>query len=193
MSKRIRTFIAIDVSPAVRKQLVALQDELRAVSEDVKWVEPENLHLTLKFLGDVDETDLYAVCKMVARAVADLSAFAMDMCGVGAFPSAGRPRVIWAGVGQGAQELTHIHGSLDKVFGAEGYPREDRLFTPHLTLGRVRQQQRTPRLAGALHDLSKWEGGITPVHEILVLSSQLSPNGPTHTIMGRGRLEGSGD
>src|SRR5262245_41208000 len=188
MPKRIRTFIAIDVSPAVHRQLVSLQDEFRAVDDDVKWVEPENLHLTLKFLGDVDETDLYAVCKTTAQAVADVPGFSMELSGVGAFPNAGRPRVIWAGVTQGAREVTHIHDMLDRRFVADGYPREDRHFTPHLTLGRVRHQKRTPNLASALNRLSSWEGGVTSVYEILIMASQLSPNGPTHTIMGRGPL-----
>src|SRR5262245_44462626 len=188
MPKRIRTFVAVDVGSAIRDQLVTLQDELRALDEDVKWVEPENLHLTVKFLGDVDETDLYAVCKMAARAVEDVPVFSMDLHGVGAFPSVGRPRVIWAGVTQGAEEVTLIHDRLDELFGAEGYPREDRHFTPHLTLGRVRHQKRTPTLGNALNELARWEGGVTTVEEILVMSSQLSSDGPTHAIMGRGRL-----
>lgn len=188
MPKRFRTFIAVAIAKSVRERLVALQNQLRAAAQQVKWVEPENLHLTLKFLGEVGEQDLYAVCKAAEQAVTDRAPFQMNMAGVGAFPNPNRPRVIWAGVWQGAPEITSIHESLEQVFRVQGYPREDRPFTPHLTLGRMRQPKPTPQLAAALHKLAGWEGGPTFVREILILSSQLSPQGSTYTVMGRGRL-----
>jgi 2'-5' RNA ligase len=188
MSKRIRTFIAVEIDASIRKQLVALQGELRGVAEGVKWVEAENLHVTLKFLGDVDETQLYAVCKLAQQSVAGHFAFPMHVCGVGAFPNAGRPRIIWAGIQQGADELRRIYQSLDDAFGHEGYPREDRAFTPHLTLGRARQGTSPQQLAGALAKLKEWEAGKTLVREILVMSSQLSSSGPSYSVMGRARL-----
>jgi 2'-5' RNA ligase len=188
MPKQVRTFIAFDVAEPVRERLVALQDELRATGQDIKWVEPENLHLTLKFLGGVDETDLYTVCKTAEQAVAGLGPFDMELAQIGAFPNAQRPRVIWTGVGQGNRELTAIHQSLEKLYRAQGYPREDRSFTPHLTLGRARQPKPTPQLAAAIDRLADWQGGITLVREILVMSSQLSPDGPTYAVMGRARL-----
>ena len=188
MPKRIRTFIAVEIAESVRERLVALQNELRRSAQEVKWVEPENLHPTLKFLGDVDEQDLYTVCKTAEQAVADCSPFEMNVAGVGAFPHTRRPRVIWAGVGQGASELTKIHESLERLFREQGYPREDRPFTPHLTLGRMRQPKPTLQLAAALDKLVNWEGGSTHVREILIMSSQLSPKGPTYTVMGRGKF-----
>jgi 2'-5' RNA ligase len=193
MAKRIRTFIAVDPSAAVQQQLVALQDELRELEEEVKWVEPENLHITIKFLGDVDETDLYAICKMAERAVQEIPPFSMEMGTVGAFPSVGRPRVLWVGVRQGAGELIKIHDKVEELFGEQGYRSEDRAFTPHLTLGRVRHSGPAPRLSTTLRGLAQWQGGITPVHENLVMASQLSANGPTHTVMGRGRLAGKAE
>ncbi len=192
MSKRIRTFIAVAVADSVRKQLVALQDELRDAAA-VKWVEPENLHLTLNFLGEVADTDLYAVCKTVQHAVTDVSAFTMHVSGVGAFPNARRPRVIWAGVRGGADELTFIHDTLGELFRDQGYPGEDRAYTPHLTIGRARQPKPTPELAATLEECATWEAGPTFVREVLVMSSQLSPAGPTYAVMGRASLAESSD
>jgi 2'-5' RNA ligase len=188
MPKRIRTFIAVAVADPVLRQLVALQHELRLAAPDVKWVDRENLHLTLKFLGEVNETDLYKVCKTAEQAVAEQAVFEMNLVGVGAFPTAHRPRIIWAGVGSGADELSQMHHKIETAFRAQGYPREDRPFTPHLTLGRMRQPEPTPQLAAALANLANWSGGVTQVQEILVMSSRLSPSGPTYSVMSRGRL-----
>jgi 2'-5' RNA ligase len=191
MSKRIRTFIAVELSPPVRDRLVELREALAPAIEEVKWVEPENIHLTLKFLGDVEEGDLYAVCKAAEAVAADRVPFEVVVAGVGAFPNERRPRVIWAGVTAGAAELTAIRDELEAVFAEQGFAREGRSYTPHLTLGRVRRPAPNPRLAPALQQQADWEGGRIMVREIVVVSSQLSPKGPRYAIMGRGRLGGS--
>src|SRR5881296_2667062 len=98
MPNRIRTFIAVEIDRSVRKQLEKLQEALAPTARDVKWVEPENIHLTLNFLGDVDEREVYAVCKTVQEIVAGRPAFEISVAGFGGFPNANRPRVIWAGV-----------------------------------------------------------------------------------------------
>jgi len=188
MPNRFRTFIAVEVAKSVRERLVDLQDKLRAAAPEVKFVDSENLHLTLKFLGEVDETDLYDVCKAAQKAVAESIRFSVHVVGVGAFPNAQRPRVIWAGIGEGADELTFLHDLLEEEYRSQGYPREDRPFTPHLTLGRMRQPKPTPQLAATFEKLMDWECGMTHAREILIMSSHLSSSGPNYTIMGRGKL-----
>ena len=188
MAKRIRTFIAVEISSEVREQLVGLQEELRAGEASVKWVEPENLHLTLKFLGEVDQHELYAVCKAVQREVESFTPFEMTVAGVGAFPTLRRPRVIWVGITTGAEELTEIHSALDKCFRALGYPHEDRRFTPHLTLGRLREIRSGSDLGGAIERLARFEAGTSSVRQILVMASLLTPDGPQYTVMGRAPL-----
>src|SRR5262245_48298993 len=98
---RLRTFIAVDVGPQVRGRLVSLQEKLVEAGTDVKWVEPENLHVTLLFLGEVVDRDVPAVCGVVADCCRDLPAFPMSVETAGCFPSPRRPRVLWAGVGEG--------------------------------------------------------------------------------------------
>ena len=134
MPKRIRTFIAVEIDRLVRKQLEQLQEILAPSAQEFRWVEPETIHLTLNFLGDVDERDLYAVCKTVQEIVADRDQFEMIVAGVGAFPNTNRPRVIWAGVTHGADELTDIHAALDVALGEQRHPRENRPFTAHFTV-----------------------------------------------------------
>ena len=193
MPKNIRTFIAVEVSPTIRTRLVAVQQDLAAVAQDVKWVEPENLHVTLKFLGQVDEREVHTVCRLAQEAVSGCEPFQMTVAGVGAFPTAQRPRVIWAGVTEGGPELIQIHGGLEQALRAEGYPREDRPYTPHITLGRFRHITPNPQLAAALDEHAAWDGGQTLVRELLVMASQLSSDGPHYAVMGRCRLDGDSD
>ncbi|MBI3464029.1 MAG: RNA 2',3'-cyclic phosphodiesterase [Planctomycetes bacterium] len=188
MPKAIRTFIAVEISPAIRTRLVAMQQELASTAQEVKWVEEENLHVTLKFLGQVDEREVYAVCRLVQEAVAGQAPFDMTVAGIGAFPNANRPRVLWAGVTAGGPELIQIHGHLERALRAEGYPREDRPYTPHITLGRIRQIKPNPQLAAALEQHRDWDVGQKQVREVLVMASQLSSGGPHYTVMGRGAL-----
>jgi 2'-5' RNA ligase len=188
MPKRIRTFVAIELPGPVRHRLAALADELADVLPSAKWVEPENIHLTLKFLGDVDDPDLYTVCKTAQQVAARFAPFEIAVAGVGAFPDAQRPRIIWGGVTAGGAELMALQGELDRAFSALGYPHEERPFTPHITLGRARRGFSDRRFAEAVEQQKGWRGGELLVEEILVFSSQLGPDGPTYTIMGRGEL-----
>lgn len=190
MPKRIRTFIAVEIHAAIRRRIEGLQESLAPAAAGVKWVEPENIHLTLKFLGEVDEREVYNVCKSVEAAVADTAPFEMTVAGVGAFPNASRPRVIWAGVGQGSQDLTAIHDAIDESLEGKGYPREDRSYTPHFTIGRIRRTVPNPRLQNALDQQANWEAGSCPVREVLIMASQLGPKGPQYSVMGRGPLGG---
>src|SRR3954471_5211833 len=106
---RIRTFLAIELEPQVRERLIALQGKLSRPIPDVKWVEPENLHLTLLFLGGVDERELPAVCRAAQTAVAELPGFTLSVEAASCFPNARRPRVLWAGIGTGVQEVVAVH------------------------------------------------------------------------------------
>ena len=186
---RIRTFIAIDPDRAVRDRIVALQETLARTGTKVSWTQPENLHFTLLFLGEVEDKDLPAVCEAVADAVTAHSSFMMSVEGAGCFPNARRPRILWVGVGKGAQEVCAIHDAIEAPLLDLGcYRREERRFTPHLTMGRVRSEGPADNLATALAKHAAWKGGETTVHEILLMGSQLEPNGPRYTVLSRAKL-----
>jgi 2'-5' RNA ligase len=189
---RLRTFIGIDPGKPVRDRLVSLQENLAKAGTEVKWVEPANLHLTLLFLGEVEDRRLPPVCQVVQENAAKHPAFAMTLATVGCFPNPRRPRILWVGVGQGAAEVTAVHDSLEAPLLELGcYRREERRYTPHLTLGRVKSDRPTDKLAGALGKYADWIAPETLVREVLVMSSELTPHGPVYTVLGRGTLAGS--
>jgi 2'-5' RNA ligase len=179
----------VDVGKTLRERAVALQETLARATNDVKWVEPENLHVTLLFLGEVDERELPQVCRAVRDHVADTPAFGLSLEGVGCFPNLRRPRILWAGVGDGADELTATHDALETPLLQLGcYRREERKYTPHLTLGRVKTERPADQLAAAVAKEATWDAGRTIVSEIQVMSSQLGSRGPEYAVLSRAKL-----
>jgi 2'-5' RNA ligase len=186
---RLRTFIAVDLDKVTRDRTVALQETLGNVSEGVKWVEPENLHLTLLFLGEVEDRDLPSVCAAVAACAARQPYFPMTVERAGSFGNPRRPRTLWVGVGEGTQDLVALHDALEPPLLDLGcYRREERKYTPHITLGRVRSERPNDTLAQALARQKGWHGGRLLVRELLVLSSELTREGPVYTVLSRAKL-----
>jgi 2'-5' RNA ligase len=186
---RTRTFIGIELTKPIRDRLVALQEALADAAPDVKWVEPENLHVTQLFLGEVDDRELPAVCRAVQAAVAEYAAFPLSVAGAGCFPNPRRPRVLWVGVEQGIQDVVAVHDAMERALLELGcYRREERKYTPHITLGRVRREGPTDLLARALAQYQGWKAGELTVQEIHVMASQLTPQGPAYSILSRAKL-----
>lgn len=187
---RLRTFIALDLGKPVRDKAIALQESLARAGGDVKWVEAENLHVTLLFLGEVDNRDVVSVCRAVAECCQQQAVFPMSVETLGAFPNLRRPRTVWIGVGEGAAEVVALHDALEeKLLELGCYRREQRQFTPHVTLGRVkRDDSPTDELAGLMARKANWQGGETSVREVLVMSSELTSEGPIYTVLSRARL-----
>ena len=191
--KRLRTFIALDLGKAVRDKTVALQESLARAGADVKWVEQENLHVTLLFLGEVDDRDVPAVCRAVGDCCKERGPFTMGVEHVGCFPNMRRPRVVWVGVGAGAQEVVALHDALEGTLLELGcYRREDRQYTPHITLGRVKREEApADALAALLAKKAGWQAGEVAVREVLVMSSELTPQGPVYSVLSRAKLGGA--
>jgi 2'-5' RNA ligase len=187
--KPIRTFIAIDPGKAIRERLVGLQGNFAKTGADVKWVEADNLHVTLLFLGEVAERELIAVCRAVSEIAAQQPGFTMTVEKTGAFPHARRPRTLWVGVGSGAAEVSALHDALEPPLLELGcYRREERSYTPHLTLGRVKADRAGDGLTRALTKYAAWNAGETIVREVLVMGSELTPEGPVYTVLSRAKL-----
>jgi len=137
---------------------------------------PENLHVTLKFLGPIEITQRALVVTALARAAAGVPAFAITLRGLGAFPSLTRPRVIWGGVDDGARILTALADVVERALVPLGFAAEER-FVPHVTLGRVRLLRRDPALAEALALAATRDFGAVQVDRIALMRSDLSPRG----------------
>ena len=185
---RIRTFIGVDVGRVIRDRLVALQATLGQAGTDVKWVEATNLHVTLLFLGEVEDRQIAQICAMVAETTAAHQSFQLSVERAGCFPTPRRPRILWAGIGNGADALVALHGDLEKPLTKLGYRREERRYKPHITLGRVRSSAPADGLAKALAQQATWKGGETLVRELHVMSSELTSRGPNYTILSRAPL-----
>ncbi len=187
-----RTFIAVELPGGVRRRAEKAIQQLRAANAKVTWVKPENMHLTLKFLGDVPDSDVPKVCQVVAEAVRGFDPFEIVFRGCGAFPTTAAPRTVWIGVDQGAEELIAIHQAIDEALKNElRFPRETRRFQAHLTLGRVRESGPNAAALGALiEQMADYDGDLAIVDEIVTFASFLEKSGPVHNPMGYAPLSG---
>lgn len=189
-TQRIRTFIAVEVDPAIRRATVELIDQLRKADANVKWVEPDNLHLTLKFLGDVAADDVAQVCDAVQKAVAEVPPFELEIRGAGAFPNTRRPQTIWIGAGDGETQMADLAERVELGLKKFGFRRDTRRYRVHLTLGRLRDGRGAHELGQLLQQFTEFQAGRMPVEEVIIFSSQLQRTGPIHEAMGRAHLGG---
>ena len=189
---RVRTFIGVEIGDAIRVNVVSLQQSLAKAGADVNWVPPENLHVTLLFLGEVGDRDLVEVCRAAAGAVRGEPPFPLRVSGVGAFPNARRPKTLWAGVTDGAAELVRLHGLIAQpLLDLGAYRQEERAYTPHVTIGRVKSEAAGYQIAPEVTKRLAWEGGHTQVEEVVVFSSELRRDGSVYTPLGRAPLLGT--
>jgi RNA 2',3'-cyclic 3'-phosphodiesterase len=191
---RIRTFIGVGLDKSILGRLISLQEQLASTGADAKWVEPENLHVTLLFLGEVGDRDVVDVCRTISTSCKDIPAFGMTVEGVGCFPDASRPRTLWVGLGEGGQEMRDLHNDLEQaLFDLGCYRKEGRRYTPHITLGRMKSDAANAEITSMLTKQAAWKGGPMHVSEVLVMSSQLTSKGPIYSVLSRGKLLGGGE
>lgn len=186
---KTRIFLGVDVGPEIRRAAGDVQAELARAGAAVKWVEEDNMHVTLLFLGDVDDRELVEVCRIVARVAEKESPFAMGVAGLGAFPNPRRPKTLWAGLSEGMDSLVRLHTALEQpLFNLGCYRREERAYTPHLTLGRTDSEADGTILSGEIPKYLTWVAGQTMVEELLVYSSELRKGKPEYHVLARSRL-----
>jgi 2'-5' RNA ligase len=191
MQRSPRTFIAVEISSEVRMRAGRLIGRLEATGANVRWVKPEQLHLTLKFLGDVDLREIPEVCAAVARATATVPPFTLRIAGAGAFPNLGHPRTVWLGADEGVGEMSVLHERIDEALAELGFRAEHRQFRPHLTIGRVRNAESgMSALAEALSENRDFVAGVIDVDEVVTFSSELERSGPIHEPLATAALEG---
>jgi RNA 2',3'-cyclic 3'-phosphodiesterase len=186
----MRLFIAADLPATVREALAAEQARIQAAlagsTSSLKWVKPEHAHLTLVFIGNVDDARVPAVIDAVAADI-NLPAFAATFEGAGAFPPRGAPRVLWIGVGSGARELVELQRVIASRIAALGLPIDDRAFHPHLTLARWRESRPVDR-SRALAVAPRGAVARAHIDGATLYQSRLSPSGPTYTALARANL-----
>jgi RNA 2',3'-cyclic 3'-phosphodiesterase len=189
MKKTLRVFVAVELDRSIRARAVELIERLRGAPADVKWVEPHNLHLTMKFLGEVHEREIIHVCRAVQHGAALVNPFELEVCGAGAFPNAARPRTVWLGAAAGAKQMIALHDGVEAALAELGYRREHRQFQTHLTIGRVRGVgPGIAELGKLLQQHAEFPAGRMTVSKIAVFSSELTPDGPIYETVSTAQL-----
>jgi RNA 2',3'-cyclic 3'-phosphodiesterase len=177
----IRAFLAIELPDNWRPGLALVQGELKRSRADVRWVAPGNIHLTLKFFGNVPDDEIEPLALAAREAAAEAAPLQLKATSAGAFPSPNAPRVVWLGLGGDLVPLTQLYYRLEKAFAALNYPPETRAFNPHLTLGRVKSPANRERLAKMLAKMPPLNWPAFTVQELILFQSVLSPKGSTYT------------
>lgn len=186
----VRTFIAVEMDPSIRAAIAKLQQRLADPCPEVRWTAEQNLHLTVKFLGDVKEIDLPRVCTLAQQAADEVPPFSVAATGIGTFGSPGRTRIVWCGFTGAVEMLVRLHDRLDELLVPVGVPGERRRYTPHLTVGRARSRRGAHVPADVLEPYTGWSAGAQHVDHIVVFSSQLGPGGPRYDALAHCPLAG---
>ena len=181
LRRPLRLFVAIVPPPPLPARLHTLQERLRPCGADVKWVETQNLHVTLKFLGEVPEARVSTLRATLRSLAAPVSSFSLRLAGAGYFPPRGTPRVIWVGLDEGFGALRALHASVDEALARIGFAREERPFAAHVTLGRLRSPGHEDALKREIMRMQDEEVGRFTVDGFSLVQSQLTRQGPVYT------------
>jgi 2'-5' RNA ligase len=177
----IRTFIAIDLPPAVISLLAKVQEELKAAGLQVKWVRPKNIHLTLKFIGNISPSSIDKIYGAMTDAVDDIAGINLVAREVGVFPGIKRPRIIWVGLGGQIQLVFAIQRALEDNLEALGIKKEIRPFKGHLTLGRFKQTVHPDTIRRLMQEYANLSSEEFTVSRIVLFRSELKPTGAVYT------------
>ncbi|MBU1091078.1 MAG: RNA 2',3'-cyclic phosphodiesterase [Candidatus Omnitrophica bacterium] len=182
----MRTFIAIELPKEIKDELTKLQDQLKLSNADVKWVAPENIHLTIKFLGEINEEKLCRISEVIENCAKDKSPYLIRINSLGVFPNMNSPRVIWVGLDKGNQETEELAKSIEENLEKLGIPKEKRPFSSHITIARVRSMKNREQLIEALKKLENVFVGNNlewNVKKVILFKSTLTPKGPTYEAL----------
>ena len=176
----MRTFIAVELKEELKKKIEEVQTPLKKLGADVSWVKPGNVHATLKFLGEVPEDKIERVFEGTKKALEGIKGFKLSLKDLGCFPNMKRPRVVWIGVEKGKEELALMAKKIEQEMENIGYPKENREFSPHLTIGRVKSPKNIERLAEQIKT-TNFQTEEIEIKEVVVMRSQLNPAGAIYT------------
>ena len=183
--EQVRSFIAIELPDAVKRSLRELQAQLKSGSSaPAKWVDPNNIHLTLKFLGNVAADRLDEIASAMAEAVQGTSSLSLEVKELGVFPNPRRVQIVWVGLSGEVERLSRLQQSIESNLKKLGFPPENRRFTPHLTLARLRDRatpQERERLGQLIAETEPDAAPSFSVDSLKLMKSQLTPEGPIYT------------
>jgi 2'-5' RNA ligase len=176
----MRLFIAVEIPDEIKKNIVELINELKKVEASIKWVEEKNLHITLKFLGSVEDKDLEKLISMVSKTVEDFGGFKVNFSGMGTFPEGKAPRVVWVGTTEGGETLVKLADGLENSLSPAGFRSEQRAFKPHLTIGRIKEKKGVDKLKVKMALIKNPKFGEAMIDRIFIMKSTLTAKGPIY-------------
>lgn len=185
---KVRSFIAVPIPEAVKQQIVQLQTTLRAnLPEGITWVKPDAMHITLKFLGEIESTQIAKIKQLLPQILNEHSAFRIEVAKLGAFPHNHAPRVVWVGLQEASDRLAKMQQRLETALAAIGIPPEEKEASLHITLARVKHKldKLLPQLLKQYADIAF---GTVPVDRVVLFQSELRPSGPVYTPLAEIKL-----
>ncbi len=178
-----RTFVALPLDATIHARLESLHRKLKSLPADVKWVRPDSIHLTLKFLGNVAEPRICPVSQAIERGIRGFKPWTATVRKIGMFPTMRNPRIVWVGLDDSTNQLLTMQQRIESELAMLGFEKEKRAFTPHLTLGRVRSPRGKKELVTFLIDERESEFGNLPIQRVLLFKSDLTPSGAVYTAL----------
>ncbi len=184
--KMIRTFLAVDIPKEITDSMEKIQYRLRNSLKEgmIRWTKPGSVHLTLKFFGSISERDIEHIIGLLKDSVKSFKPLMLTAEKVGVFPNARQPRVLWLGITGGDNSLMTLQKQIDDDLHGIGFPREERPFRPHLTLGRTKAHRGIEGLSVVLEEFKDYRAGALPVAGLTLYRSDLRPEGPVYTRLG---------
>jgi RNA 2',3'-cyclic 3'-phosphodiesterase len=188
----LRCFIAVEIPGALKKLVAETTEVLKKFGADVRWVPAEHVHITLKFLGDTEESLVVRICDALSERLSSYSPFYINISGVGYFPDIRRPRVIWVGIEE-SPALNRLASDVESEMSGLGYSREGRAFSPHLTIGRVRSRKGIPAMMKGLEKLAAASFGSLEIGRVTLMKSELRPAGAEYSRLAEISFGGRND
>lgn len=176
----MRAFIAIELPEAVKESLLSIRERLRRSGAKASWVHPENMHLTLRFLGEADQAAIEKISSVLEEAYQTCGPLTLAVQGLGGFPNRRKPSVVWAGMEVCSGDLAIIQAHAERAARAAGFPPEEKAFHPHITLARIRDHRAVGRLPETLEAGQSYYGGEFAAANVSLFSSELRPGGPVY-------------
>lgn len=181
----MRLFIAIELPEDIKLQITKVQDMLKGTGLDAGWTRPEGIHLTLQFLGEVDEAGIPDIMAGLSDACKDSKTLQLEISGPGAFPNPKKPRVVWLGISGDTVQLVALQASIEAAMKRLGFVPEDRKFRPHLTLARIKVPRPQDNWQQALESVKNVTFPVFSAASISLMKSELKPSGAVYTEIGK--------
>ncbi|MBN1823794.1 MAG: RNA 2',3'-cyclic phosphodiesterase [Endomicrobiales bacterium] len=178
----MRLFIAINLPDEMKEALSDVQERLKVLPVDVSWVKKENFHITLKFLGEVGESEIPGIEGVLGRVCARSRAIRVVFSGLGVFPDRNPPRVVWAGISEGAEEIKKLASDIKEGLSTAGFQKEKRGFRAHLTLGRVRSAKNAGEIARRVNAMKDVSAGACGIHSVELMRSVIETQGVKYSV-----------